>query len=97
MTPISGVEVLRHLHTSPAAEGSILVMLSGIQDFNIIREGYQLGATTFLVKPLQNDDVLQMISAIRGLKVETTSEGYILSSAAVPSVLSPGQSRYLSA
>jgi len=79
MSPMSGVDVLRHLRNSPNARDSVLVMLSGVTDYKIIHEGYQLGATTFLFKPLRADDVLRMIKAMRGLRVATTSAGHILS------------------
>jgi CheY-like chemotaxis protein len=79
MQPTSGIEVLRRLRDSEHAYDSIFVMLSGISDFNIIREGYQLGATTFLIKPLRTDDVVQMIQAIRGIAAARVPEGYIIS------------------
>lgn len=79
MTPMSGVDVLRQLRESANAKGSFLVMLSGVTDYKIIHEGYQLGATTFLFKPLRPDDMLRMIKAMRGLKVASTSAGHILS------------------
>ena len=89
MSPISGVDVLRYLSHLPASKDSIIVMLSGIQDFNIVREGYQLGAMTFLVKPLRNVDILEMIQAIRGIAVEETDKGYVLSSTCSPASISP--------
>lgn len=79
MSPMSGVEVLRHLRNSPNAKDSVLVMLSGVTDYKIIHEGYQLGATTFLFKPLRADDMLRMIKAMRGLRVTMTLAGHILS------------------
>ena len=90
MQPTSGLDVLSHLRQSPHAKDSILVMLSGITDYNVVNQGYQLGATTFLVKPLRADDVLRMVKAVRGLMVRNTSEGYILApqSSAEPRPLS---------
>lgn len=82
MNPTSGVDVLRHLRDSPNAKDSVLVMLSGVTDYKIIHEGYQLGATTFLFKPLRADDVLRMIKAMRGLSLATTSAGHVLSARA---------------
>jgi len=79
MSPMSGVEVLRQLRDVPNAKDSLLVMLSGVTDYKIIHEGYQLGATTFLFKPLRAEDVLRMIKAMRGLTVTTTGTSYILS------------------
>ena len=79
MSPMGGVDVLRHLRNSENAKDSVLVMLSGVTDYKIIHEGYQLGATTFLFKPLRAEDVLRMIKAMRGLTVTTVGAGYILS------------------
>ncbi len=46
MSPKSGIEVLKHLSTSRLADtaDSVFIMLSGISDYNVVREGYQLGA-----------------------------------------------------
>src|SRR5687767_6754128 len=79
MQPVSGIDVLRTLQQHPNAADSIFVMLSGISDLNIIREGYSLGAKTFLVKPLHSEDVLQMIQAVPGIVASRQPEGYVIS------------------
>lgn len=40
-----------------------IVMLSGQTDVKMVREGYQLGAKTFLSKPLQVSDLQQFIES----------------------------------
>jgi CheY-like chemotaxis protein len=77
--PTPGVEVLRYLKDRGFIKDSIVVMLSGLQDFKAIHEGYQLGARTFLVKPLTIEDVVQMISALPGLQVKQEADGNIVS------------------
>jgi CheY-like chemotaxis protein len=80
MKPESGIDVLRHFAQTgnTKARQSMFVMLSGISDYNIVREGYLLGAVTFLVKPLRCDDVLHMVKAVRGLNVRSVSDGHVL-------------------
>jgi len=79
MSPLNGLDVLRKLREIPAARGSVLVMLSGLTDLKTVQEGYQLGAHTFLVKPLLVEDVMQMLSAIRALAVQKVENGYAIS------------------
>ena len=52
MKPMSGIDLLRELQSLPAAEGSVVIMLSGLADIKMVAEGYRLGARTFLIKPL---------------------------------------------
>src|SRR5687768_8407722 len=76
MAPMSGVQVLTELSKFPNARNSVIVMLSGLPEWPAIHAGYQLGAQTFLVKPLVADDVLQMLSGIRALAVHEVRDGY---------------------
>jgi FixJ family two-component response regulator len=56
-------------------------MLSGISDIKMARDGYQLGARTFLVKPLTPQDILEFIAAVEDkIRIEQTELGYILHS-----------------
>ena len=50
-------------------------MLSGVQDLNLVNEGYKCGATTFLTKPLTEHDLMQMSKAVKKLKLITSPEG----------------------
>ena len=78
MAPKSGIDVLRHLTASPSADwrDSVFVMLSGVSDYSIVREGYQLGATTFLTKPLQSDEFMAMLKSVHRLRLEPRSDGF---------------------
>jgi YesN/AraC family two-component response regulator len=53
-------------------------MLSGLADYRLLQEGYQHGARTFLLKPLNDNDVLQLLTKISGLSVVTEEDGYII-------------------
>jgi CheY-like chemotaxis protein len=77
--PTSGVEVLKYLQEKGLAKTSILVMLSGLQDLKSIHQGYQFGARTFLIKPINEEDVLQMLSTLKGVHIIRNKEGYVVS------------------
>jgi len=79
MKPISGLEVLRRIRKIPAASTSVFIMLSGLTDVKKIAEGYQLGASTFLIKPLVSAELMQMLPAINGINCEKTPGGCFLS------------------
>jgi CheY-like chemotaxis protein len=77
--PMHGVEVLKYLRKHNLADDSLVVMLSGLQDIKAIHQGYQLGARTFLVKPITVEDVVQLLSSLPGLRVDKKPEGHVLS------------------
>lgn len=79
MQPVSGLEVLRKLKKMPAARDSILIMLSGLTDIKMISEGYRLGASTFLIKPLVAAEIGQMLRSVNGLTLTKTAKGAFLS------------------
>jgi CheY-like chemotaxis protein len=78
MKPIGGLDVLRKLKKMPSANGSVFIMLSGLTDVRKIAQGYQLGASTFMIKPLVAAELKQMIPAVNGISVENTSAGIFL-------------------
>ena len=82
MNPVSGVDVLRELKTRSEANSnlraSVVIMLSGVQDLKLVNDGYQLGASTFLIKPLRCEDVMQIASTVRGLGVERNEDGNVI-------------------
>ena len=65
MKPLGGLDVLRALQDLPAAKGSIIIMLSGLADIKMVSEGYRLGASTFLIKPLVAAELKQMLTTER--------------------------------
>lgn len=90
MKPLGGLEVLRKLQKIPMAKGSIIIMMSGLADIKTIAEGYRLGATTFLIKPLVAAELKQMLQAVNGLTVDKTSNGLVLGIQGFASVPQPG-------
>jgi CheY-like chemotaxis protein len=80
MTPIGGIDVLRAIQDTHIAKRSISVMLSGVSDLKRLREGYQLGAKTFLLKPLTSQAVLEFLASLKDkVRMESSSSGYRLS------------------
>lgn len=84
MAPVDGLAVLRFLKETNLAGDSPVVMVSGLTDIKAIQQGYQLGARTFLVKPINREDILQMLNSLKGLFIEETAEGYVLSVGKAP-------------
>jgi DNA-binding response OmpR family regulator len=65
MKPQDGLELLRLLKRENLAPGSVIVMLSGLTDTKMLHDGYQLGAHTFLVKPLTVQDVMGLLNTLK--------------------------------
>jgi CheY-like chemotaxis protein len=73
----SGFDVLRwiQLHQNHAPVG--VVVLTG-SDIGEIRQSCDLGAHSFLVKPLNFTDLQNMVEHVRGINLKRTSEGHLL-------------------
>jgi YesN/AraC family two-component response regulator len=65
MKPEDGISVLRRVQQDKLTQGSVFVMLSGLTDVKLLHEGYQLGAHTFMVKPLKVQDVMELLSTLK--------------------------------
>ena len=77
MEPTSGLEVLENIKNLPSARKSLIVMISGLTDIKAIHQGYQLGAHTFLIKPLKSHDLLQLLEQMGNrVSVEEQDDGY---------------------
>ena len=74
----TGLNVLRYLEKAENHRQCLVVMLSGLRDVKVIHEGYQLGAKTFLLKPLTPMDVVELVNSLSEISVEETNEGYTL-------------------
>ena len=76
MKPNNGTFVLRALKEEKLAPKSVVVMLSGLADVKLLHEGYQLGAHTFLVKPLKVQDVMELVTTLKNsIAIETDDKG----------------------
>jgi len=65
MKPSDGLDLLRIIKQENLAPGSVIVMLSGLTDTKMLHEGYQLGAHTFLIKPLTVQDVMGLLTTLK--------------------------------
>jgi CheY-like chemotaxis protein len=72
-----GFDVLRwaqqHQHKCPTA----VVVLTG-SDVTAIRHSYELGAHSFLIKPLKYEDFENLVTNIRSLKLTNTGYGRLI-------------------
>lgn len=66
MPKYSGLDVLRWLQTQPKPSFPIL-MLTTFQDLKSMNEAYSMGASTFLVKPIREEDFLPLIKGFQGI------------------------------
>jgi CheY-like chemotaxis protein len=75
MKPRDGLDLLRTIKQENLAPGSVMVMLSGLTDTKMLHDGYQLGAQTFLIKPLTVQDVMGLLNTLKhsiGVQTEAT-------------------------
>ena len=78
MQPVSGLEILSQLNEEGLTVDHFVVMMSGLGDLKEIREGYQLGARTFLLKPISTDEMLDMLRTLRDAELVAIGNGYAL-------------------
>lgn len=73
MPELDGLELLRHIkETVPSVK---VVLLSGYSQFEYARKALQLGAANYLLKPLNRNDLLELINEVEGeLKSRMRSE-----------------------
>ena len=61
---LSGMELLERLKASPEFRGIPVVMLTGSLVSEHIQKSYDLGAVTYLLKPISEDELLMTLSNI---------------------------------
>jgi CheY-like chemotaxis protein len=73
----SGFDVLSWLQAHKPATPLVVVVLTG-SDVAAINRAYDLGAHSFLIKPLKFADFENMVTEVRGIKLTTTAAGHLL-------------------
>ena len=73
----SGFDVLRWVQTHKPESPVGVVILTG-SNVNAIKQAYDLGAHSFLVKPLKFFDFQNMVEHVRGIKLTDTGKGHLL-------------------
>ncbi len=66
MPGISGFDVLRWLRQHPELRAIRVVVLTASSEIKDVNLAYQLGANSFLVKPVDFDDFVRLTQAIQG-------------------------------
>lgn len=60
-----GIDLLRWIRSSPAYETMVIIIMSSSQQRSDIRQAYQLGANSYLVKPSNPLRLAEMIQALK--------------------------------
>ncbi|HZY17713.1 MAG TPA: response regulator [Ramlibacter sp.] len=60
----SGLEVLAWLRAQPSLLGLTVVVLTSSRENTDLRRAYELGANSFLVKPVNFDDLLDLVRTL---------------------------------
>jgi CheY-like chemotaxis protein len=61
---VDGLEVLRRIKSSPATQPVPVVMLTASNEARDVAESYQLGANSYIVKPVNFDQFASVISQL---------------------------------
>jgi two-component system, response regulator len=80
MSPTSGIDVLRSMNSHGCIRQIPVIMHSGVRDLQVLREGYQLGAQTFLMKPVMESDIMGALYWTKRLRIESVGDGFVLGS-----------------
>ncbi len=66
MPNLNGFDLVQHLRASPLNSGVPIVMLTGSNDIETMRKGFQVGITFFLNKPISQGRLSALMNAMRG-------------------------------
>jgi len=66
MPGISGFDVLRWIRRQPGLKALRVVVLTASNEIRDVNEAYELGANSFLVKPVDFEDFVRLSKAIQG-------------------------------
>ena len=65
MPKIDGFEVLKWLRRQPGLVGLPVVVLTSSENMRDVRTAYQLGANSFIVKPMEFENVIELSKNLR--------------------------------
>ena len=66
LTGMDGFDVLRWIHQQPALRPARVVVLTSSSEIRDVNLAYQLGANSFLVKPVDFEDFVRVTQALQG-------------------------------
>lgn len=61
MPEMDGYEVLQHLKSNPETTDIPVIIMSALSDMQSIVKGYQLGATEYVTKPFQREELVKRV------------------------------------
>lgn len=67
MPEMDGYEVLQHLKSNPETNNIPVIIMSALSDMQSIVKGYQLGATEYVTKPFQREELVKRVAHRYGL------------------------------
>ena len=62
MPEMDGYEVLQHLKSNPETTDIPVIIMSALSDMQSIVKGYQLGATEYVTKPFQREELVKRVT-----------------------------------
>lgn len=62
MPEMDGYEVLQHLKSNPETNNIPVIIMSALSDMQSIVKGYQLGATEYVTKPFQREELIKRVA-----------------------------------
>lgn len=62
MPEMDGYEVLQHLKSNPDTNNIPVIIMSALSDMQSIVKGYQLGATEYVTKPFQREELVKRVA-----------------------------------
>lgn len=79
MQPVTGLQLLETWRRLPVSARSFAIILSGYNSLKQVNEAYQLGAKTFLLKPLKPSDLIRALEGFPGdLHLERNGAGAVI-------------------
>lgn len=61
MSPMDGIETLHRIRTMPNREDIPVIMLTGVEDKDIVLESAKLGICDYILKPFSSDELIKRI------------------------------------
>ena len=81
MPEIDGFEVLRHIRSQGPNRGTPVIILTAFGDVNNVVKATSLGASDFLVKPVDQNVLREKVSNAVGLRLQTDGDAVTKNSA----------------
>ena len=73
MPEMDGYEVLQHLKSNPETNNIPVIIMSALSDMQSIVKGYQLGATEYVTKPFQREELVKRVAHRTNCSVSSVS------------------------